>query len=287
VLLELLYRMLLLIIFLALSYSPRHRTVVVERLRVTLESHVNSVRQLSMMPSIAAPFTKSHLPADARILMVGGKGVGKSSLARALKRLARQVGVGELSIAEAHGPRLPDISKLGKHLELVLIVWEATQDTPLPSYVARYTQQLKLQMSRRGDGNGRTDKHLGVGRRLSGDATDMARDWAAHDMLEVENRKMDELDAATTCAAVVDASTSTDQCVDVPLPAAAPSALGGASSVPRVLVLCNKCDVMPCPMPQIRGLTPEQAFIAVSAERGTNVMHLWSMVLPLLRRQQS
>ena len=44
-LLELLYRMLLLIIFLALSYSPRHRTVVVERLRVTLESHVNSVRQ--------------------------------------------------------------------------------------------------------------------------------------------------------------------------------------------------------------------------------------------------
>lgn len=44
-LLELFYRLLLLIIFLALSYSPRHRSVVVERLRSTLESHVTSVRR--------------------------------------------------------------------------------------------------------------------------------------------------------------------------------------------------------------------------------------------------
>ena len=39
---------------------------------------------------------------------------------------------------------------------------------------------------------------------------------------------------------------------------------------------------MPCPMPQIRGLQPAQAFIAVSAERNTNLAHLWAMVHPLL-----
>ena len=44
-LLELFYRFLLLIIFLALSYSPRHQTVVVERLKITLASHVSSVRR--------------------------------------------------------------------------------------------------------------------------------------------------------------------------------------------------------------------------------------------------
>ena len=44
-LLELIARLLLLIIFLALSCSPRHRTVVVERVRGTLETHVNAVRR--------------------------------------------------------------------------------------------------------------------------------------------------------------------------------------------------------------------------------------------------
>ncbi len=45
----------------------------------------------------------------------------------------------------------------------------------------------------------------------------------------------------------------------------------------RVLVLCNKTDTMPCPMPQRRGLKPEHAFIAVSALRGTNLGHMWTM----------
>ena len=49
----------------------------------------------------------------------------------------------------------------------------------------------------------------------------------------------------------------------------------------RVLVLCNKTDTMPCPMPQRRGLKPEHAFIAVSALRGTNLGHMWTMVAPL------
>jgi hypothetical protein len=44
-LLELLARLLLLIIFLALSVSPSHRTSVVKRERGTLQSHLNSVRR--------------------------------------------------------------------------------------------------------------------------------------------------------------------------------------------------------------------------------------------------
>ena len=49
-----------------------------------------------------------------------------------------------------------------------------------------------------------------------------------------------------------------------------------------MLVVCNKTDLMPCPMPQIQGLRSDQAFIAVSAERGTNLAHLWEMIHPLL-----
>ena len=42
----------------------------------------------------------------------------------------------------------------------------------------------------------------------------------------------------------------------------------------QVLILSNKTDTMPCPMPQRRGLKPEHAFIAVSALRGTNLGHM-------------
>ena len=45
VILELLARLLLLIIFLALSFSPPRRRVVVEKMRIHLEAHVNSVRR--------------------------------------------------------------------------------------------------------------------------------------------------------------------------------------------------------------------------------------------------
>ncbi len=44
-LLELFARMLLLTIFMALSFSPQRRTIVVERMRIRLEAHVNSVRR--------------------------------------------------------------------------------------------------------------------------------------------------------------------------------------------------------------------------------------------------
>ena len=43
-LLELFARLILLVLFLALSCSPRHRTAVVEKVRTSLETHVNTVR---------------------------------------------------------------------------------------------------------------------------------------------------------------------------------------------------------------------------------------------------
>lgn len=52
--LELLARMILLILFLALSCTPRHRTVIVERVRSSLEMHVNTVRRC-VPARIAAP----------------------------------------------------------------------------------------------------------------------------------------------------------------------------------------------------------------------------------------
>jgi len=51
--------------------------------------------------------------------------------------------------------------------------------------------------------------------------------------------------------------------------------------VPAVVV-CNKTDTMPCPLPQIEGLGDAYPFIAVSAEKHINIRHLWEMVQPAL-----
>mmetsp|Transcript_4419 Transcript_4419/g.9577 ORF Transcript_4419/g.9577 Transcript_4419/m.9577 type:complete len:417 (+) Transcript_4419:564-1814(+) len=55
-------------------------------------------------------------------------------------------------------------------------------------------------------------------------------------------------------------------------------------SRPVVMVaVCNKTDLMPCPLPQIEDLHKSLPFIAVSVERGTNVRLLWEqMVMPHL-----
>ena len=67
-LLELIARLLLLILFLALSCSPRHRTVVVERVRGTLETQVNAVRRYARLlcSSAPAPQTNKNPPALCR-----------------------------------------------------------------------------------------------------------------------------------------------------------------------------------------------------------------------------
>jgi hypothetical protein len=58
------------------------------------------------------------------------------------------------------------------------------------------------------------------------------------------------------------------------LQAAVPSS---AQPLPLVVV-CNKTDSAPCPLPQIEALHERWPFIAVSAERATNTRLLWEMV---------
>ena len=89
-LLELLSRLILLILFLALSCTPRHRKVMVERMRVTLQMHVQSVRRLSMIGEIEDAAQPTASP-EASVLVVGHGSVGKTSLTRALHRLAKKV----------------------------------------------------------------------------------------------------------------------------------------------------------------------------------------------------
>jgi len=94
-LLELLSRLILLILFLALSCAPRHRTVMVERFRATMRMHVQSVRRLSSLTDVedtSARRRKSSLPPEATVLIVGHSAVGKTALGDALHRLARKVG---------------------------------------------------------------------------------------------------------------------------------------------------------------------------------------------------
>ena len=46
----------------------------------------------------------------------------------------------------------------------------------------------------------------------------------------------------------------------------------------RLLVLCNKCDVQPCPLPEIASLGDDARFLAGSALKGTNMRELWRYV---------
>ena len=46
-----------------------------------------------------------------------------------------------------------------------------------------------------------------------------------------------------------------------------------------IIVICNKTDVSPCPLPEIEGLGSQKCtFIALSAHKGTNTDHIWEMV---------
>jgi len=48
--------------------------------------------------------------------------------------------------------------------------------------------------------------------------------------------------------------------------------------VARLLVLCNKSDIQPCPLPEIDALDPGTMTLAGSALRGTNMLTLWRRV---------
>ena len=213
----------------------------------------------------------------------------------------------QLSIAEAHGPRLPDLDALGDELELVLIVWEAAQGTPLPAYVARYTSQIP---GRSDDPSSprKAERGSAAASAVAGGEESSSRGLRAR--RSKENLCAASSDVAAAClaaAATHSGESATGSAVgagasgggattrgggrssspakEKTAETSAPSASSGSTKrPPRVLVVCNKCDVMPCPMPQIRGLEKHQAFIAVSAERGTNLPHLWQMVSPVLAR---
>jgi hypothetical protein len=94
-LLELLSRLILLILFLALSCAPHHRTVIVRRFHASMRMHVQSVRRLSSLTDVddtSARRRKSSFPPEATVLIVGHSTVGKTALGDALHRLARKVG---------------------------------------------------------------------------------------------------------------------------------------------------------------------------------------------------
>lgn len=216
-----------------------------------------------------------------------------------------------LTIAESHGLSLPKLSTF-PHLRLLIIVWEASLGTPLPAYVANFTQQLERSSRRRSSGQDpRSGAEVLSANVATGEATDDGVVCCVTNSDELNDSLVQAqfLSAASPAASAKFAggrseleqqqttqsiSRGQTQCMSAPAPQVG---LMGGSPAPshqaprrvdarqpplRVLVVCNKTDSMPCPMPQIRGLKPEQAFIAVSALRGTNLGHLWTMVSPLL-----
>eukprot|EP00322_Chrysochromulina_rotalis_P018786 CAMPEP_0115856800 /NCGR_PEP_ID=MMETSP0287-20121206/15243_1 /TAXON_ID=412157 /ORGANISM="Chrysochromulina rotalis, Strain UIO044" /LENGTH=377 /DNA_ID=CAMNT_0003310993 /DNA_START=14 /DNA_END=1147 /DNA_ORIENTATION=- len=291
-LLELLSRLILLILFLALSCAPRQRTVMVERMRLTLQMYVQSVRRLSVNGEDDAGVRqrKSSLPPDATVLIVGQASVGKSTLGNAMRRLAEKAGCEEaLVVAESHGLSLPPSLNALPELRLLIIVWEAAQGTPLPAYVANYMQQVE-----RGPRSPALRRTAGSRPPEPGVRSLPSR---SPEVVSAQSSRPLSATTETTAKHAEDLTHSgvprtRSQGVSSPAPSSVAeghnagdvSGTGECVGSPplRVLVVCNKTDSMPCPMPQIRGLRPDQAFIAVSALRGTNLGHLWTMVGPLL-----
>jgi hypothetical protein len=157
-----------------------------------------------------------------------------------------------------------------------VIVWEAAQGTPLPAYVANYTQQLE-RMARRSKERARTPAPAAA-------APAEQPTLLPPSIVETPTTcpkpdgKLEVREGLSTRKRQTSSPKATPQ--EVPPSAGTPPA--EPPRKPVVLVVCNKTDLMPCPMPQIQGLRSDQAFIAVSAERGTNLRHLWTMVSPLL-----
>lgn len=223
-------------------------------------------------------------------------------------------------VAESHGLLLPSLEAFPE-LKLLIIVWEAALGTPLPAYVANYTKQLEQKNVPPRSLLQRTPS-IGAGGAASTGSVDATPSAATEPLPQVTRQTSDattptaESDANSVTATRDRASPAPDAmkrggdarlstvgsklgATDAPSPPTAPPAappaaeLAGAEGAAtesgafnlsklRVLVVCNKTDSMPCPMPQIRGLKPEQAFIAVSALRGTNLGHMWTMVAPVL-----
>jgi hypothetical protein len=102
-LLELLARLLLLIIFLALSCTPKHRSVIVERVRMRLESSVNSVRGCVQSILANPPASRPPPPAERRLdaaALIRMVDAAASPACFFYVLLLPQVG-------HAHGPRRP------------------------------------------------------------------------------------------------------------------------------------------------------------------------------------
>ena len=46
----------------------------------------------------------------------------------------------------------------------------------------------------------------------------------------------------------------------------------------KLVVMCNKTDAEPCPLPELSALDPKTTFLAGSSLRGTNMDALWRLI---------
>ncbi|KAL1514722.1 hypothetical protein AB1Y20_003809 [Prymnesium parvum] len=208
-LLELFSRVLLLLLFAALSVTPKRRAEIIERVRVRLSEHVQRIQHLGLAHLIvekqrrrrASSPSRAHeralIEARPHVLVVGDEGVGKSTVIRALRARSDAAG---FRIAEGIDETVAP--QCYADVRVCVVVWEAALQNALPTYVRQYNEHV-------------------------------------------------DLAAGTSAASMAQRHT---------------------------LVVCNKTDLLPCPIPHIKGLRSSLPFIAISASRGTNLLDLWEMI---------
>ena len=202
---------------------------------------------------------ESFAPMRTHLVVLGAPSVGKSTVIEVLRNYASQHHV-DLTISE----QMPDTD--GARAEALwsatpLIVWDATHhfdsmgDDASPPAVTAVTGGSLAQY---------TVRHI----------RQLAHGLTAHAMAE---RERDSYSSATGRAGKAGKSGKSGRAADGETAAAMESRLEKMLTA-RKIVLCNKTDVQPCPLPQTAALDSGTIFLAGSALRGTNMKELWRRV---------
>ena len=242
---------------------------------------------MDLAPNLEEVVAAGATDSLARVLFVGERGVGKSSLIRALREHHRR----RAAKALARGPSPASPSD---------VLTDCLERTGSVSSVARTDSASSSDSSAASDGGAsdselsRTDSTMSLGGASSvagsdggssTSATAVEAGGAARRSPSSVMRQLPPVPGAAAGASsaievavvVWEAVSSEDlKAYARRMRGAVARALG--RSVP-VVVVCTKTDVAPCPLPQMDAALTENAdVVAVSASRGTNTGELWGLI---------
>jgi len=234
-------------------------------------------RQEQAAPSVAsAPpraspsarmFASALTPVPLTTLVVlGAPSVGKSAVIQTLKNFAQRSGV-SLNIFEQGVPQQCAgwVQSILPHLQhcVPLVVWDAVGNGQHASHRLNLAEYISFHIH--------TLVHEVCGALRKGAVARAVAYGGDHGCAA--------LDTDGEADAYREGSKEAED--EPPVPVESPAAMESRLSRmfgARKLVLCNKSDLQPCPLPETAALDASTIFLAGSARRGTNMRELWRLV---------